>query len=138
MTTTDRTLWRLTAVAAPVLLLASLAYLSSTDAPTIRIAINGIVCGTYLATGLLAWKLRPANRTGRVMVATGLLLMLDPLQAGNVAALVLVGLVATTVSDVLLGYLILAFPWGTLRSDVDRAFVAVSAVAMLSANIAAF
>jgi signal transduction histidine kinase len=138
VTTTDRNLWRLIAVAAPVLLLLSLAYLSSTEAPTIRIAINGIVCGTYLATGLLAWKLRPANRTGRVMVATGLLLLLDPLQAGNVAGLVLVGLVATTVSDVLLGYLILAFPWGTLRSGVDRAFVAVIAVAMLSANIAAF
>ena len=71
------------------------------------------------------------------MVAVGLLLLLDPLQDGTVPPLVLVGLVATTVSDILLGYLILAFPWGTLRSNVDRAFLAVSGVALLSANLAA-
>ena len=59
------------------------------------------------------------------MVAVGLFLLLDPLQDGTMPALVLVGLVATTVSDILLGYLILAFPWGTLRSNVDRAFLAV-------------
>ncbi len=136
--TTDRTLRRLTIMAAPFLLLASLAYLAATEAATIRIVINGVVCGTYLATGLLAWTLRPANRTGRVMVATGLLLLLDPLQDGAVPELALVGLLATTMSDVLLGYLILAFPWGTLRSDVDRVFLAVIGVAMLSANLAAF
>jgi signal transduction histidine kinase len=135
--TTDRTLRRLTVVAAPILLVASLAYLAATEASTLRIAINGIVCGTYIATGLLAWTRRPANRTGRVMVAAGLLLLLDPLQDGAIPQLALVGLVATTVSDILLGYLILAFPWGTLRSNVDRAFLTVSGVAMLSANIAA-
>jgi len=136
--TTDRTLRRLTMVAAPILLVASLAYLVATEASTLRIAINGIVCGTYLATGLLAWTRRPANRTGRVMVATGLLLLLDPLQDGAIPRLALVGLIATTASDVMLGYLILAFPWGTLRSGVDRAFLTVAGIAMLSANIAAF
>ena len=136
--TSDRKLRRLTMVAAPVLLLGSLAYLTVNEAPALRVAINGIVCGAFLATGLLAWARRPANRTGRVMVATGLFLLLDPLQAGAVPALALVGLIGTTVSDILLGYLILAFPWGSLRSNVDRVFVAASAVAMLSANLAAF
>jgi signal transduction histidine kinase len=136
--TTDHRLRQLTIVAAPILLLASLAYLAVEGASSLRIAINGIVCGAFLATGLLAWARRPANRTGRVMVATGLFLLLDPLQDGAVPALAPVGLIATTVSDILLGYLILAFPWGTLRSNIDRAFLGASAVAMLSANLAAF
>ena len=135
--TTDRNLRHLTIVAAPLLLLASLAYLAINEASPLRIAINGIVCGTFIATGILAWARRPANRTGRVMVATGLLLVLDPLQDGAIPSLTPVGLVATTLSDILLGYLILAFPWGTLRSNVDRVFLAVSAIALLSANLAA-
>ena len=137
MTATDRKLWRLIAVAAPILLLASLAYVGAGSGSWLRLVINGVVCGTYVATGLLAWSRRPANRTGRFMVAVGLLLLLDPLQDGTLPSLVLVGVVATTVSDILLGYLILAFPWGTLRSNVDRTFLAVSGVALLSANLAA-
>ena len=137
MTATDRKLWRLSAVAALALLLASLAYLAASEAASLRLVIIGVVCTTYIVTGLLAWSRRPANRTGRLMVASGMFLLLDPLQDGAVPALVLVGLVASTVSDILLGYLILAFPWGTLRSNVDRAFLAVSGVALLSANLAA-
>ena len=72
------------------------------------------------------------------MVATGLFLLLDPLQDGPIPPLAPIGLVATTVSDILLGYLILAFPWGTLRSNVDRVFLAVSGVALVSANLVAF
>jgi len=136
--TTDRRLRRLTVVVAPLLLVASLAYLATTDASGLRIGVNAIVAGTYLATGLLAWARRPANRTGRIMVAIGLLLIFEPLQDGAVPGLVLVGGMAATVADLLLGYLILAFPWGTLRSRVDRGFLAVSAVALLSANIVAY
>lgn len=136
--TTDRNLQRLTLVAAPVLLLASVTYLAAGEASALRIAVHGVVCGTFIATGLLAWARRPANRTGRVMVAIGLFLLLDPLQIGVVPSLAPVGLIGTTVSDILLGYLILAFPWGTLRSNVDRLFVGASAVAMLAANLAAF
>jgi signal transduction histidine kinase len=136
--TTDRNLRGLTLVAAPVLLLASVAYLAASQSSTLRIAVHGIVCGTFIATGLLAWARRPANRTGRVMVAIGLFLLLDPLQNGAVPPLAPIGLIGTTVSDILLGYLILAFPWGTLRSNVDRAFLALIAVAMLSANLTAF
>ena len=83
VTATDRKLWRLIAVAAPVLLLASLAYVGAGSGSWLRLVINGAVCGTYIATGLLAWSRRPANRTGRVMVAVGLLLLLDPLQDGT-------------------------------------------------------
>ncbi len=135
--TTDRRLRQVTIVAAPLLLLASLAYLVVSGASPLRIAVNGIVCAAFLATGLLAWARRPANRTGRVMVATGLFLLLDPLQDGAVPALVPIGLVATTVSDILLAYLILAFPWGTLQSNFHRVFLALSAVALVSANLLA-
>ena len=136
--TTDRNLWRLTAIVALLLWLASLAYLAATGASPLRIAVNEIVCATYLVTGLLAWSRRPANRTGRVMVGVGLLLLFEPVQDGAVAGLVLLGGMAATVADLLLGYLILSFPWGRLRSKVDRGFLAVSAVALLTANLVGY
>ena len=137
-TEADRRLRRLTIVFAPILLLASVAYAASGGASTIRLVVMSIVCGTFIATGLLAWKLRPANRTGRVMVATGLFLLLDFFQDGPIPLLAPIGLIGTTISDVLLGFLILSFPSGTLRSSFDRAFLVASGVALLATNAIAF
>jgi signal transduction histidine kinase len=49
-----------------------------------------------------------------------------------------IGLIGTTVSDVLLGYLILSFPFGTLRSKFDRVFLTISGVALMTTNALAF
>jgi signal transduction histidine kinase len=136
--TTDRRLRLFTMAAAPVLFVAALAYGTFGGVSQIRIVVVGVVCATFIATGLLAWARRPTNRTGRVMVATGLFLLLDLFQDGPVPVLAPIGLVGTTVSDVLLGYLILSFPFGTLRSRFDRVFLAASGVALLSTNALAF
>jgi signal transduction histidine kinase len=134
----DRHLRRLTMLAAPALLLAATAYGAIGGASQIRIVVIGLVCGTFIATGLLAWARRPTNRTGRVMVATGLFLALDYFQDGPLPLLAPIGLAGTTASDVLLGYLILAFPNGTLRSTFDRAFLATAGVALFVTNALSF
>ena len=134
----DRRLRLLTLAAAPLLVIAALAYGASGGASQLRLVVVGVVCTTFIATGLLAWARRPANRTGRVMIATGLFLLLDFFQDGGIPLLAPIGLVGTTVSDVLLGYLILSFPFGTLRSRFDRLFLAVAGIALMSTNALSF
>jgi signal transduction histidine kinase len=134
----DRRVRLLTMAAAPVLFVAALAYGAFGGLSQIRIVVVGVVCATFIATGLLAWARRPANRTGRVMVATGLFLLLDLFQDGPIPVLAPIGLIGTTVSDVLLGYLILSFPFGTLRSKFDRVFLTISGVALMTTNALAF
>ena len=135
---TDRRLRRLTMFAAPLFMLVILGYAANNGVNPIRIVVLAIVSGTFVATGLLAWARRPANRMGRIMVLTGLFLLLDVFQGGPNWWLAPVGVIGTTVSDLLLGYLILAFPSGTLRSTFDRAFITVSAVVLLSTAVLAF
>jgi signal transduction histidine kinase len=134
----DRRVRLLTMAAAPMLFVAALAYGAFGGVSQIRIVVVGVVCATFIATGLLAWARRPANRTGRVMVATGLFLLLDFFQDGPIPVLAPIGLIGTTVSDVLLGYLILSFPFGTLRSKFDRVFLTISGVALMTTNALAF
>ena len=138
-TTSDRNLWRLTAIVAPLLWLASFGYLAATEASSLRIGVNGDVCATYLVdrpSCLVASTSQP-NGAGHGR-RSGCCCSFEPLQDGAVPGLVLVGGMAATVADVLLGYLILSFPWGTLRSTFDRGFLAVSAVALLTTNLAAY
>jgi signal transduction histidine kinase len=135
---TDRRLRHLTLAVAPIVVLGTTLYGAIGGASPVRIVVVGIVCATFVATGIMAWARRPTNRTGRVMVATGLTLALDYFQDGPVPLLAPVGLIGTTASDILLGYLILSFPYGTLRSRFDRAFLALSGVALLGSNALAY
>ena len=134
----DRKIRRLTMVVLAVAVVALLAFGASAGASPIRVVVLAIVGGTFILTGLLAWARRPANRTGRVMVATGSFLMLDILQGGTAPSLAPIGLIGSTISDVLLGYLILSFPFGVLRSTADRVFLALAGAALLSTNVLFF
>src|SRR5687768_14564253 len=44
--------------------------------------------GSFIATGLIAWQRRPANRTGRLMVATGFLFFVQPLASQASSSLI--------------------------------------------------
>ncbi|MGZ9276898.1 MAG: histidine kinase [Candidatus Limnocylindrales bacterium] len=136
--TSDRAIRRLTMVVVPVVAVALLAFGATAGASPIRVVVLAIVAGTFILTGLLAWARRPANRTGRVMVATGSFLMLDIFQGGTAPSLAPIGLIGSTVSDVLLGYLILSFPFGVLRSTADRVFLALAGAALLATNLLFF
>ena len=136
--TSDRGIRRLTMVVVPVVAVALLAFGATAGASPIRVVVLAIVAGTFILTGLLAWTRRPANRTGRVMVATGSFLMLDILQGGTAPSLAPIGLIGSTASDVLLGYLILSFPFGVLRSTADRVFLALAGAALLATNVLFF
>jgi signal transduction histidine kinase len=86
-----------------------------------------LVGGSFAACGLVAWRRRPENRSGRLMVATGLSFLAGPL-FGQFDAPVMQTL-ALLLHDlwlVLLVVLLLSFPSGRpLRSATERGLVGV-------------
>lgn len=81
----------------------------------VLIALSFVVAGTY------AWWRHPANRTGVLMVAVGVLWALQSLLfTERVPALHTVGLMALGGFAAPLAHLLLAFPTGRLRERRDR------------------
>jgi signal transduction histidine kinase len=115
-------------VAALLLMAVGTVYALAAGAPPLALVGEVVVPASFVATGLFAWSRRPANRMGRLMVGLGLCLLLIPLAGPPWLVLYPIGLVGFTLAGTLLGYLILAFPSGELRSNANRALLAVTTV----------
>jgi signal transduction histidine kinase len=77
----------------------------------------------FLLTGFLATWRRPANRTGRLLTATGLSWYAGNLRfIGNPVAFAL-GAWLAELPTAVLGHLVFAFPTGRLESRAERVFV---------------
>jgi len=114
--------------ATPFLALATLGYASAAGASAEDIARILLVVGSFLVTGLVAWANRPANRMGRLMVALALSLLLSMLAQPVWPLVVPIGLAFFVLASTLLGYLILAYPSGELRTPANQALVLATAV----------
>src|SRR5918994_6913820 len=107
----DRRLRRLAMVAGPGLMLLSASYaLLGGVVSADRYVAFFVVSGSFLAAGLVAWQRRPANRTGKLLVAIGLCVALAPIRGLPWPVLTPVGIISASASHALLGYLLLAFP----------------------------
>jgi signal transduction histidine kinase len=126
----DRRLPLLVAILSVVVAAVCVRYAVEAGAGPTAVASMLIVSGSFVTTGLLAWTLRPANRMGRLMVALGLCLLLIAFAQPVVPLLVPFGLTAFTVSSALLGWLVLAYPSGELRTSANRALVAFAGLAV--------
>src|SRR3954452_622141 len=84
-----------------------------------------LIGGSFAACGLIAWRGRPENRSGRLMVATGLSFLAGPLlEQFDSRVMQTLSLLIGDVWIVLLVVLLLAFPSGRpLRSATDRVLV---------------
>ena len=90
-----------------------------------------IVGWSFIGSGAIAWRQRPGNRLGAVMVVTGFAWLSTFLADSNHPLLFTVGTAVESVYLVGLGFLILSFPSGRLRGRADRALV-WSAAALVS------
>jgi signal transduction histidine kinase len=124
----DRPLRAAVVVVALVLMTLGAMYATAGGAPPLSLVGEVVVSASFIVTGLFAWSRRPTNRMGRLMVALGLCLLLIPLAAPPWLILYPIGLVGFTLAGTLLGYLILAFPSGELRSNANRALIVVTTV----------
>ena len=127
----DRRLRRLALVAAPVILLLTVSYAIAGGVAFWRIVSIAVPVASFVATGLLAWELRPTNPMGRLMVATGMCYALALIRGLPWPELAPVGIIGGTAADVLLGYLILAFPSGRLRTRIGPRLVALTALVLI-------
>ncbi|GAA2605586.1 histidine kinase [Actinomadura fulvescens] len=84
--------------------------------------------GGFVGAGLLAWRSRPADPTGRLVVAIGMLLLLSGLQyLGGRLALV-VGNVFGVATLAVLAHLVLVAPEGIARTRMGRILVVLAYV----------
>lgn len=117
---------------APVPVLVFIAVASSVLAVVLRVMVNlpvaALVEGVAFAgAGLLAWARRPDNRTGKLMVAYGVMVWSIHLQNTTVPLLwTAAGIFFPVAVFGVLVYLILAFPHGRLGSTWDRVLVGVA------------
>lgn len=100
---------------------------TSTWRPLVDLAVGW----AFLLTGFLATWRRPANRTGRLLTATGLSWYVGNLRfIGNPVAFALGAWLAEFPTAVL-GHLVFAFPTGRVESRTERAFVGTTYAASI-------
>ncbi|MFI7008458.1 sensor histidine kinase [Streptomyces sp. NPDC050145] len=77
----------------------------------------------YVVAGLVAWRRRPANHTGRLMVAEGITWFFGNLQGTSVPALFAFGAWWEALNMAILLHLMLSFPEGRLTTVLTRRLV---------------
>jgi signal transduction histidine kinase len=86
----------------------------------------------YLATGLLAWRRRPANRVGALLVFGALTYLGAGLANTGTSALIAAGQIVASLPIVIVLHLLLAFPSGHVRTTLGRSLTGFGyAVALL-------
>ena len=96
--------------------------------PSWVVALFPVLGGVYLATGLLAWRRRPRNGVGAVLVTGGGTWFLAGLANSGVGSLTAVGLVSATTPLAAVVHLLHVFPSGRLQGAVSRSTVAAGYV----------
>jgi signal transduction histidine kinase len=86
------------------------------------IAIVG-VSWSFVAAGLVAWRRRPDNHTGALMVAVGLAYALPGLRLVQTPAGYTLYLLTATLPSAVLAHLLAVFPDGRATSQLQRVFI---------------
>lgn len=79
----------------------------------------------FLAAGLIAWRRRPHNRIGPLMLLTGLSMWLTELSLAPVPLLAAVGTIAGALPLAMTLHLVLAFPSGRVHGRLAGALVVI-------------
>lgn len=118
-------------LAVALAVLAGLAEALIADGPvrTVYVAyLFPAVGALYVATGILAWWRRPANRLGSLMTACGTAIVVSSFGNTGVPVLFAVGAITATLPLSVLIHLVLASPSGVVRGRAARATVAAAYV----------
>jgi signal transduction histidine kinase len=123
-----RALWTLGAIGLAVLALETWGLATSDFAEDrgLWIALNWVIGGGFVGTGLLAWYRRPDNRVGTLMVAAGFTFFVGTAAMTEPPLLFTIGHWFGNLFAAVAIHLVLAFPSGRLESRLDRFLVAAS------------
>jgi signal transduction histidine kinase len=106
-----------------------------------RGAYAALALGTgwgFIGTGLYAWRRRPRNNTGPLMIAVGFAALLKALAFSNDSVVFTIGSLGELLIYALLIHLLLSFPSGRLDSRLDRVLVAIAYFNTTVVQLAAF
>jgi hypothetical protein len=92
----------------------------SMSAVTAASVLDAVAVAAFTVTGLIAWRRRPHNRTGRLMVATAAALLVAGMSDDEVPTLRVLGEVTESLPLAVLIHLLLAFPSGRLDGPAAR------------------
>jgi signal transduction histidine kinase len=81
------------------------------------------VASAFTLAGLIAWRRRPANRLGPLMVAAGLALAARQLRYSHDAVVFTVFFLLGDLGFALVGHSMLAYPWGRVRGRLSQLLV---------------
>jgi signal transduction histidine kinase len=91
-----------------------------TDDPGSETVLRLLVGWSFIGTGLFAWWRRPANHTGRLMVAAGFAWFATSLSASDNDLLFTIGISLDALFPAICGHLLIAFPSGRLQTRAER------------------
>lgn len=106
----------------------SLAPVMADSHPLALTALFGVVV-LFLVAGLIAWRLRPHNRIGMLMLLTGVSLWVSGLADTSMPPLSTLGIVTQTLPLALTVHLLLAYPSGRVSGRLPRAVVVAAYLA---------
>ncbi|UGS35810.1 sensor histidine kinase [Capillimicrobium parvum] len=81
---------------------------------------------SFLGAGLFAWRRRPANRVGPLMVAVGLTWLLSGFACSDLPLLFAIGYLIGAIPFAVVVHLLLAYPTGRVREPLSRAVVVLA------------
>jgi signal transduction histidine kinase len=103
----------------------------------VHIAIICWLVLAYSVSGLVAWRCRPGNRFGPLMVLTGFAALAGSLiWAGDGSILHTIGQALDVLPLVLIVHVFVTFPSGRLRGRVERALIATGYAAAVGGQVA--
>ncbi|MCW2954160.1 MAG: integral rane sensor signal transduction histidine kinase [Conexibacter sp.] len=109
-----------TALATAIVVLAVTAGSDVLAAPVANGVYRAVAIGSWVAAGLLTWKLRPQSPLGALFVASGFVFAATTLLASSDPALFTLGRIAWALLVLVLIYVLLVFPHGTLEGRAAR------------------
>ncbi len=114
------------AAMAIALLLVQVSFLVAVPEPApFSIVLEVSTSALFLAAGLIAWRRRPHNRIGPLMLLTGLSLWVSGLTVAPVQLLAAIGTIGATLPLAMALHLVLAFPSGRVRGRLAGVLVVI-------------
>ena len=107
------------------------------DVPPMHVAVIVWLTGAYLLSGLIAWRCRPNNRFGPLMVLTGISSLVSALSWAEGGILHTVGQAADVLPLVLIVHVFVTFPTGRLRGRIEKALIFTGYVAAIGVHLLA-
>jgi len=92
----------------------------------------------YFVTGAIAWRRRPGNRAGRLLMGVGSGILVAMARGVPLAEVAVLSRALLGINEVVLAYLLLAFPAGRLGSSPERTgarAIIVAFVALVAAQV---